>query len=232
MRRERNATTDSRSSRQSEVAARRRLAQCQCAVGHHGQRRQGVLLDQCRGHRSPRLGKRARRSGSCRARHSRRHRRHDRLDRRAQAGCRAATAPPRPGRAARLLAQAAAKSGIADVKAVGNPRCRGRDRGGLRQGRRRKIDHGAQSRLGPARSRFARRPARRRHLRAVGAQADRHSREAAAQRRPENDSASAFRPCDHVDRFSGRRGYRDDLARADGDVGHHPDAARCRVGHA
>ena len=45
------------------------------------------------------------------------------------------------------------------------------------------------------------------------------------------NSNSAFRPCDHVDRISGRGGHRDDLARADGDVGNHPDAAGCRVGH-
>src|SRR5450755_4009755 len=141
-----------------------------------------------------------------------------------------AAASARAGGAARLVAQAAAKSGVADVEAVRNSRHCRRHRGGLRQGRRRKIDDRAQSGVGPARSRLARRPARRRHLWAIGAEIDRHSREAAAQRRQENDSHSAVRPCDHVDRFSGRRGYRDDLARPDGDVGHHPDAAGCRLG--
>ena len=141
--------------------------------------------------------------GGGRARHSRRHRRHDRADRRAQAGFRGAAgaASARAGRAAGLVASAAAKSGVADVEAVGNPGRRRRHRGGLRQGRRRQIDHRAQSGAGPARSRFARRPARCRYLRAVGAEADRHSREAAAQRRQENDSdrsVSALRSCRSV----------------------------------
>ena len=106
-------------------------------------------------------------------------------------------APPAPHRHAHGVPpvsshRAAAKSGVADVEAVGNSRHCRRHRGGLRQGRRRKIDHRAQSGAGPARSRFARRPARRRHLRAVGAEADRHSREAAAQRRQEDDSDQRF----------------------------------------
>ena len=103
-----------------------------------------------------------------------------------------------PRRAAGRRAPAAARRGVADVETGGNSRHRRRHRGGLRQGRRRQIDHRAQSGAGPARSRSARRPARCRHLRAVGAAADRHSREAAAQRRQEDDSdrsASALRSC-------------------------------------
>ena len=46
----------------------------------------------------------------------------------------------------------------------------------------------------------------------------------------EDDPDPALRSFHHVDRFPGRRGDRDDLARADGDVGDHPDAARCRLG--
>ena len=70
--------------------------------------------------------------------------------------------------------------GIADVEAIGDSRHFRRDRGRLGQGRRRQIDHRAQPRAWPARPRSAGRPARRRHLRAVGAAADRHSREAAS----------------------------------------------------
>ena len=51
-------------------------------------------------------------------------------------------------------------------------------------------------------------------------------------RQQEDDSDPAFRPCHHVDRLSGRGRHRDDLARANGDVGDHPDAARRGVGHA
>ena len=89
-------------------------------------------------------------------------------------------ASPFARRATGFGASAAARPGIADVETVGDSRHRRRDRGGLRQGRRRQIDHRAQSGIGPARSRFAGRSARCRHLRAVGAAADRHSREAAA----------------------------------------------------
>ena len=182
MRLERNAATGSRCSGQGGVAARRRLDQCRCVVADHGQRRQGVFLDQCRRRGGPRLGKRSRAGRSGGARHSRRHRRHDRADRRTQGRRRAAAgaASPRARRAAGLRAPAAAKPGVADVEAGGNSRHCRRHRGRLRQGRRRKIDHGAQSGAGPARSRFARRPARRRHLWPVGAAIDRHSREAAA----------------------------------------------------
>src|SRR5450755_1324800 len=91
-------------------------------------------------------------------------------------------AAARAGGAARLVAQAAAKSGVADVEAVRNSRHCRRHRGGLWQGRCRKIDDRAQSGVGPARSRLARRTARRRHLWAIGAEIDRHTREAAAQR--------------------------------------------------
>ena len=83
------------------------------------------------------------------ARHSRRHRRDDRADGRAQAGS------PRPRRrrlrsasarrAAGLGAPAAARRGLADVEAGGDPRRRRHHRGGVRQGRRRQVDHGAQS---------------------------------------------------------------------------------------
>ena len=107
----------------------------------------------------------------------------------------AGAAPPRaasacPGRAAHLDASSAAATRVrfADVETVGNSRHFRRHRGRLRQGRGRKIDHRAQSGIGPARPRIARRPARRRHLRAVGAEADRDSREAAADRQQENDS--------------------------------------------
>ena len=206
MRRERNAATGSRCLGQGGVAARRRLDQCQCAVGDHGHRRQGVLLDQCRCRGSPRLGKRARAGRSRRARDSRRHRCDDRADRRAQAR-RRRRPPPRAaspcashshGVQPVVGASAAARRGVADVEAGGDPgRCR-RHRGGLGQGRRRQVDHRAQSGAGPARSRPARRPARCRHLRPVGAAADRHSREAATERRPEDDSdssASALPSC-------------------------------------
>ena len=90
MRRERDAATGSRCAGQGDVAARRRLDQCQRAVADRGQRRQGVLLDQCRCRGGARLGKRAGAGRSGRARHPRRQRRHDRADRRAQGA-----APPR-----------------------------------------------------------------------------------------------------------------------------------------
>ncbi len=195
MRRERHAATGSGYLGQGGVAARRRLDQRQCAVGDHGHRRQGVLFHQCRRRRGPRLGKRAGAGRSRGARHSRRHRRHDRADRRAQGGRRgttaAATAPPRPWRAAGGRAQAAPKPGLADVQAVRNSGRRRRYRGGVGQGRCRQIDHRAQPGAGPARSRPARRPARRRHLWTIGAAADWHSRKAAARRQPENDSDSS-----------------------------------------
>ena len=84
MRLERDAAAGSGCPCQGDVAARRRLAQCQCAVGDHGRRRQGVLLHQCRCRRGARLGERARAGRSCRARHSRRQRGDDRADRRTQ----------------------------------------------------------------------------------------------------------------------------------------------------
>ena len=169
----------------AKVASPRGVAldQCQCAVGDLGHRRQGVLLDQCRRRGSPRLGKRARAGRSRRARDPRRHRRHDRADGRAQgriaapasAGAASACAFTCARRAAGRGAPAAAKPGVADVQASGNSGRRRRHRGGVGQGRRRQIDHRAQSRAGPARSRPARRPARCRYLRPFGAAADRHS---------------------------------------------------------
>ena len=141
-------------------------------------------------------------------------------------------ASPCPWRAAGVGASAAAKPGVADVEAGGNSRRRRRHRGGVGQGRRRQIDHGAQSRARLARSRPARRPARCRYLRPLGAAADRHSREAETERRPQDDPDRTLRPVDHVDRLPGRGRNRDDLARTDGDVGDHPDAARRGVGHA
>ena len=172
---------------QGGVAARRAADQCQRAVGDHGHRRQGDLLDQRRCRRGPRLGKRARAGRSRRARHSRRHRRDDRADRRAQARLGAGRrrhqrriAIRHARRAAGLGAPPAAGRGVADVEAGGDPGRRGGHRGGLGQGRRRQVDHRAQSGAGPARSRPARRPARCRHLRPVGAAADRHQREAAS----------------------------------------------------
>ena len=183
---------------QGEVAARRRPDRGQCAVGDHGRRRQGVLLDQCRRRARPAPGKASAPRRSRRARHSRRHRGDDRADRRTQG--RASAPPPPPHRHARGVQPVSShrppqSPALADVEAVGNSRHCRRHRGGLRQRRRRQIDHRAQSGAGPARSRPARRPARRRHLRAVGAAADRHPREAAAQRRSEDDPDRAFRPC-------------------------------------
>ena len=118
-----------------------------------GHRRQGVLLDQCRCRGGPRLGKRSRAGGSRRARHSRRQRRDDRAHRRAQGRrCAAATAapPPSPHRHAHGVQPVSAhrppqSPALADVQAGGNSRHRRRDRGGLRQRRRRQIDHRAQS---------------------------------------------------------------------------------------
>ena len=134
--------------------------------------------------RGARLGKRARRSRERRARHSRRHRGDDRADRRAQGGQlrRRRRVAARGRRASRVRAPpAAAKSRrLADVAAGRNPGRRRRHRGRLRQGRRRQIDHRAQSGAGPARSRPQGRAARCRHLRTVGAAADRHPREAGA----------------------------------------------------
>ena len=187
----------------AKVASPRGVAldQCQRAVGDLGHRRQGVLLDQCRRRGGPRLGKRARAGRSRRARHSRRHRGDDRADGRAQAGLAAASrrAPHRHAHAHGVQPVSAHRppQGAASPmsKQAEIPGRRRRHRGGLGQGRRRQVDHRAQSGAGPARSRPARRPARCRHLRPVGAAADRHSREAAAQRRPEDDSDPAFRPC-------------------------------------
>jgi len=173
---------------------------------------------------------------------SRRHRRDDCAHRRTQARCGAfavtwrtggtAAASPRPWRAAGVSTQAAAESGVADVETVGNSGCRGRDRGGLGEGRCRQIDHGTQSGARPARSGLTRRSARCRHLWPVSAAADRHSREAETRRQQENDSDRTLWAFHHVDRLSGRGRHRDDLARADGDVGDHPNAARRRLGHA
>src|ERR1700750_3166311 len=50
-------------------------------------------------------------------------------------------------------AAGARRARVADVEAVGNSRHFRRDRGGLRQGGRRKIDYRAQSGIGPARPR-------------------------------------------------------------------------------
>ena len=204
MRRERNAATGSRCAGQGDVAARRRLDQRQRAVADRGQRRQGVLLDQCRCRGGARLGKRARAGRSCRARDPGRQRCHDRADRRAQG----AALPRRRRRIATAGGVAPVAShrppqgaGFADVEAGGNSGRRRRHRGGVGEGRCRQIDHRAQSRARPARSRPARRPARCRYLRAVGAAADRHSRKAAAQRRQEDDpdrSVSGSRSCRSV----------------------------------
>src|SRR6266849_1764594 len=119
MRRERHAAAGSRWSGQGDVAARRRPDRCQCFVGDISQRRQGVFLDQCRCRRGPRLGKRSGRSRSGRARYSGRHRRPDRAHRRTQAWFSGAAASARAGRAACLIASAAARSSVADVEAVG-----------------------------------------------------------------------------------------------------------------
>ena len=205
MRRERNAATGSGCAGQGEVACGVALtdANVLSAIAvNDGKVFFSINVDAAR---SPRLGKRSGRDRGRGARHSRRHRRHDRADRRTQTGlcgCAATgAASPFARRAARLGPSAAAKSGFADVETVGDSRHCRRYRGGLRQGRRRQIDHGAQSGTGPARSRFAGRSARRRHLRAVGAAADRHSRETAAERQQEDDSdcsVSALPSCRSV----------------------------------
>ena len=114
---------------------------------------------------------------------------------------------------------------VADVEAVGNSRRCRRHRRRLGQGRRRQIDHRAQSGAGAARL----------GLRVGLLDADIYGpsvpRLTGIREKPqlnddrENDSDRAVRPCHHVDRLSGRGRNRDDLARADGDVGDHPDAA-------
>ena len=77
------------------------------------------------------------------------------------------------------------------------------------------------------------RPSRRRHLRPVACRscsACAASRSSSAGRMLE--PMDALRRQGHVDRLPGRRGDGDDLARPDGDVGHHADAARSRLGRA
>ena len=238
MRFERDAATGSRQPRQDQVAPRGRAHQCQCAERDQRGRRQGVLLDQCRCRRGASLGIRPGRGRGRGARHSRRHHRDGGADRRAQ-GRRAATTaansqPRHAGRAAGPCPQAAAagRRPIADGAAVRDSGRRGRDRGRLRQGRRRQVHDRAQSCAGPARSRPQGRAARCRHLRPLGAAADRPPPEAGAGRRAQDDSAQAFRPGHHVDRLPGGGRDRDDLARADGDVGGDADAARRRMGRA
>ena len=102
----------------------------------------------------------------------------------------------------------------------------------LRQGRRRQVDHRGQSGAGPRGPWPCCRPARRRHLRPLDAQAARHPRPARHRHRAHAAPARRLWPQGDVDRLPGRRGHPDDLARADGDERHHPDAARGGVGHA
>ena len=115
-------------------------------------------------------------------------------DRRAQGRRRGAARGPAStaGGARRPRARAATASSRADRRA-------GRDvdhRGRLGQGRRRQVHHRGQSGARPARPRHEGRHARRRHLRAVAAEAARHPREAADRRRhaAEADRAATASP--------------------------------------
>ena len=161
----------------------------------------------------------------------------DRADRRAQAGRHGhrQLAAAGAGKACRRQARIARRS----LRTARRWRSRRRSQGvgayhcrGIRQGRRRQVDDGAQPRAGIARSGLAGRRARCGYLRPVDAEADGNSREAAAQRRQAHDSDRALRTEGHVDRLPRRGRDADDLARADGDVGDHADAQGSGVGHA
>ena len=131
---------------------------------------------------------------------------------------------PASGAAARSYARACA----AQHK---HSRNRKNHRGRLRQGRRRKIDHRRQSRARPSRSRSQGRLARRGYLRPLGPAASRDQGETRnGQRQPYLEADRKIRPQGHVDRFPRRGRNADDLARADGDVRDHADAARGGVG--
>ena len=170
---------------QGEVAARRRPDQCRCAVGDHRSTTARCFS------RSMSMPPRRAPGKACARRPKPRcaafpasPRAMVALTAERKAGPRrcsaaAASAMPTACRRPRRISRRRPGSGFADVEAIGNSRHRRGHRGGLRQGRRRQIDHRAQSGAGLARSRPARRPARCRYLRAVGAAADRHSREAA-----------------------------------------------------
>ena len=177
------------------------------------------------------------------------------MPRRSRPGSRCASAPRRPcarcracsrrwsrsppsarpgGRRAAAAAPQRRPSGRARRAArrigAGRSGRRGDHRGRVRQGRRRQIDHRGQSGARACRARAQGRHPRRRHLRAVAAEAARHQGAAADARRHAAQADHALWAHRDVDRLPDRRGDADDLARADGDLGAHPDAARGRVG--
>ena len=84
--------------------------------------------------------------------------------------------------------------------------------------------------LGFAAHRTEGRHSRRRHLWPVATKTVRPARQAAAGRPAHAGADGALRRQGDVDRLSGRGRPRHDLARADGDLGHHADAARGGVG--
>ena len=117
-----------------------------------------------------------------------------------------------------------------DLESGRHSRRQARHRGRLRQGRRRQVHHLLQSRARLCRARAEGRHPRRRHLWPVAAKAVRSARQAAAGRPAHAGADGALWRQGDVDRLSGRGRPRHDLARADGDLGDHPDAARGGVG--
>ena len=117
-----------------------------------------------------------------------------------------------------------------DLEGRRHSRRQARHRGRLRQGRRRQVHHLLQSRARLRRDRAEGRHPRRRHLRSVATKTVRPARQAAADRPAHAGADGAVRRQGDVDRLSGRGRPRHDLARADGDLGDHADAARGGVG--
>ena len=103
-------------------------------------------------------------------------------------------------------------------------------RGRFRQGRGRQVDDRRQHRAWSQRKWPQGGRSGRRHLRPVDAASPEHPWPPADGRWQSAEADGELRAQGHVDGIPRRRGDADDLARTDGDVGAHPDAARGRMG--